>query len=304
MTQPLPGRVHPRDPVLDPLVLEGPATDAALNALSVDVEEHYQVEAFRNSLSRGHWDELESRVEANTRRILRLLERREAKATFFVLGSIAKRCPGLIRECAGAGHEIASHGWDHRPITEMTKDEFRADVHRTKVLLERIARVEVIGYRAPTYSVVRDTLWALPVLLEEGYRYDSSIFPIVHDRYGIPGAPRFPWSVAKRNGTALLEFPISTVRVGGFNLPFVGGGYLRHAPQSFMRWAMQRVVRDEKKPVIVYIHPWEVDPDQPRIAAPLLTRWRHYRNLEKMELRLDRLLSEFRFSTVREVLGL
>jgi polysaccharide deacetylase family protein (PEP-CTERM system associated) len=162
----------------------------------------------------------------------------------------------------------------------------------------------VVGYRAPTYSIVRNTLWALDVLVEEGYLYDSSIFPIHHDRYGIPTAPRFPWPAARRNGSLLLEFPISTVRVGRLNLPFVGGGYLRQLPERFVHWGMRRVVGKEKRPVMVYVHPWEFDPEQPRFEVPTLTRWRHYRNLEKMENRLDRLFGEFRFGSAREVLGL
>jgi polysaccharide deacetylase family protein (PEP-CTERM system associated) len=275
------------------------------NAFSVDVEEHYQVEAFRGFIARNQWVRFESRVVVNTRRLLGLLQKRSVTATFFILGCVAERYPRLVRECIEAGHEIASHGWDHRPVTELTRDEFRSDVRRTKDLLEDLGGVEVLGYRAPTYSIVESTMWALEVLLEEGYRYDSSIFPIIHDRYGVPGAPRFPGTVATQSGSSLLEFPISTVRFGGINVPFIGGGYLRHLPQHFVHWGMRRVIERERQPVIVYVHPWELDPEQPRLGeVPAITRWRHYRNLERTEDRLESLFAEFSFGTVREVLGL
>ena len=287
------------------LTADGQRLRSTRNAFSVDVEEHYQVEAFRGIIARNQWGRFESRVQLNTRRLLDLLQRRSVTATFFVLGCVAERYPRLVRECVEAGHEIASHGWDHRPVTELTREQFRSDVRRTKDLLEQLGGVEVLGYRAPTYSIVKSTMWALDVLLEEGYRYDSSIFPIVHDRYGVPGAARFPGAVAVQNGSSLLEFPISTVRVGGINLPFVGGGYLRHLPERFVNWGMRRVIEREQQPVIVYVHPWELDPEQPRLGdVPAITRWRHYRNLERTEDRLESLLGEFSFGPVREVLGL
>jgi polysaccharide deacetylase family protein (PEP-CTERM system associated) len=210
----------------------------------------------------------------------------------------------VVRAIGAAGHEIASHGWDHCRITKQTPDQFREDVRRTKGLLEEIAGVEVIGYRAPNYSIVEQTLWALDIVLEEGHRYDSSIFPIRHDRYGIPGARRFPWIIRSADGAELVEFPISTVRVAGMILPFVGGGYLRHFPLWFARWGMRRLNQREGQPAMVYIHPWEVDPGQPRQPVDRLTALRHYRNLERTEDRLERLLREFRFASVREVLGL
>jgi polysaccharide deacetylase family protein (PEP-CTERM system associated) len=293
------------NPTTASLTAAGQRLRRSRNAFSVDVEEHYQVEAFRGIIARNQWARFESRVELNTRRLLGLLQRRSVTATFFILGCVAERCPRLVRECVEAGHEIASHGWDHRPVTELTPEEFRSDVRRTKDLLEQLGGVEVLGYRAPTYSIVKSTMWALDVLLEEGYRYDSSIFPIVHDRYGIPEAARFPGAVAAQNSSSLLEFPISTVRVGGVNLPFIGGGYLRHLPERFVLWGMRRVIEQEQQPVIVYVHPWEVDPEQPRLGeVPAITRWRHYRNLERTEDRLENLLKEFSFGTVREVLDL
>lgn len=275
-----------------------------LNAFSVDVEDYFQVGAFEKSIPRDTWDRLEPRVERNTRRLLDLCARHEVQGTFFVLGWVAERCPQLVRDIRAAGHELATHGQDHRRVTTLTPREFREDVRRSKRTIEDIAGVEVIGYRAPSYSIVRETLWAMDVLIEEGFRYDSSVFPIHHDHYGIPDFPRFPRPVRGSNGTALHEVPISTVRVAGFNLPFVGGGYLRHFPLSFIRWGMRRLNGVERRPAILYIHPWEIDPEQPRQDVRLLTRIRHYRNLGRTEERLARLFSEYSFTSIREVLGL
>ena len=275
-----------------------------LNAFSVDVEDYFQVGAFEKAVPRDTWDKLEPRVERNTRRLLDLCARHEVQGTFFVLGWVAERCPQLVRDIRAAGHELATHGQDHRRVTTLTPREFREDVRRSKQTIEDIAGVEVIGYRAPSYSIVRETLWAMDVLIEEGFRYDSSVFPIHHDHYGIPDFPRFPRPVRGSNGTALHEVPISTVRVAGFNLPFVGGGYLRHFPLSFIRWGMRRLNGVERRPAILYIHPWEIDPEQPRQDVRLLTRIRHYRNLGRTEERLARLFSEYSFTSIREVLGL
>jgi len=275
-----------------------------LNAMSVDVEDYFHVSAFESVISRLAWDELEPRVQTNTRRLSRLFESRKVKATFFVLGWVAKRWPDLIREIRDAGHEVASHGYDHKRATTLTPEEFRQDVRSSKAILEDITGEPVIGYRAPSYSIVRENLWALDVLSEEGFTYDSSIFPIRHDRYGIPDSPRFPWHRRGAAGLSLHEFPISTVRILGMNLPFVGGGYLRQLPFPYIRWGMRRVNQMEKSPVVVYIHPWEIDPDQPRQAVRRSTALRHYRNLHKTERRLVWLLDNFRFSTLRDVLGL
>jgi polysaccharide deacetylase family protein (PEP-CTERM system associated) len=275
-----------------------------LNAFSVDVEDYFQVGAFEDAVPRDSWDKLEHRVEPNTRRLLELCDRHQVKGTFFCLGWVAERWPQLVRDIRDAGHELGTHGQDHRRVTTLTPDEFREDVRRSKGTIEDIAGVEVIGYRAPNYSIVRKTLWAVDVLAEEGFLYDSSIFPIRHDRYGIPGFPRFPWLVRGENGAALHEVPISTVRLGGMNLPFVGGGYLRHFPLSFIRWGMERLNNFERRPAILYIHPWEIDPDQPRQPVRWLTRVRHYRNLHRTEERLERLFSEYSFTSIREVLGL
>ena len=275
-----------------------------MNAFSVDVEDYFQVAAFEGTVPRATWDRLEPRVERNTRRLLELCDRHQVKGTFFVLGWVAERWPQLVRDIRDAGHELGTHGQDHRRVTTLTPHEFRADVRRSKQTIEDAAGVEVIGYRAPSYSIVRETLWAVDVLAEEGFRYDSSIFPIRHDRYGIPDFPRFPRPLRGHDGTALHEVPISTVRLGGMNLPFVGGGYLRHFPFSFIRWGMERLNGFEKWPAILYIHPWEIDPEQPRQPVRWLTRLRHYRNLHRTEERLTRLFSDYSFTTIREVLGL
>ena len=276
-----------------------------LNAFSVDVEDYFQVASFENAIPRASWDGLEPRVERNTRRLLDLCDRHQVKGTFFVLGWVAERWPQLVRDIRDAGHELGTHGQDHRRVTTLTPREFRADIRRSKQTIEDAAGVEVIGYRAPSYSIVRETLWAVDVLAEEGFRYDSSIFPIRHDRYGIPDFSRFPRLLGGHDGAAALhEVPISTLRLAGMNLPFVGGGYLRHFPFSFIRWGMERLNGFERRPAILYIHPWEIDPDQPRQPVRWLTRLRHYRNLHRTEERLVRLFSDYSFTTIREVLGL
>lgn len=277
---------------------------AVVNAFSVDVEDFFQVGAFEGVIDRRDWDRFAPRVESNTRRLLELCARHRVRGTMFVLGWVAERWPGLVRDMRSAGHEVAVHGYDHRRITSQAPDEFRADVRTAKRIVEDVLGEEVIGYRAPNYSLVEETMWAADVLLEEGYRYDSSIFPIRHNRYGIPGAPRFPWVLRQSADARLVEFPISTVRLAGCNLPFVGGAYLRHLPLPFVVWGMRRLNRREGRPAVVYIHPWELDPEQPRQPVGWLTRLRHYRNLERTEDRLRVLFEGFRFTTMREVLGL
>ncbi|HEX6903284.1 MAG TPA: XrtA system polysaccharide deacetylase [Thermoanaerobaculia bacterium] len=275
-----------------------------LNAFSVDVEDYFQVGLFERSIPRERWGSFEPRVERNTRRLLDLCAEHGVTGTFFCLGWVAERWPGLIRDIRDAGHELGTHGQDHRRVTTLSPEEFRQDLRRSKRVIEDVAGVEVIGYRAPNYSIVRETMWAVDVLLEEGFRYDSSIFPIHHDRYGIPDFPRFPRPVKGENGAALQEFPISTIRFAGMNFPFVGGGYLRHFPLNFIRWGMRRLNQHERRPAIVYIHPWELDPDQPVQPVGALTRIRHYRGLEHTEERLARLFSEYAFTSCREILGL
>jgi polysaccharide deacetylase family protein (PEP-CTERM system associated) len=272
-----------------------------VNAFSVDTEEHFQVGAFEGIVPRSDWHRFESRVERNTQRLLDLMDVYAVKGTFFTLGWVGKRQPRLVREIHRRGHEVASHGGDHRRVALLTWSEFRADVRASKQILEDATGEPVVGYRAPNFSVRGDNLWVLDVLAATGYRYDSSIFPRFRR---LPGTPRFPWLVSRSGQEPFWEFPMSTLRAAGINLPFLGGNYLRQLPLAVTRWGLRRLNRVEKRPAIVYIHPWEVDPEQPRIAAPALTRMRHYRNLDKVEARLAALFTEFRFTTVRAVLGL
>jgi len=266
-----------------------------INAMTIDVEDYFQVSAFDGAVSREAWDSHPLRVVANTRRLLGLFDEFGVKATFFVLGWVAERCPGLVAEIAAAGHELASHGHGHRLVYELTPDAFREDVRRAKRTIEDQSGQVVRGYRAPSYSITRQSLWALDVLLDEGYTYDTSIFPIRHDRYGIPDAPRHAHAL-RRSAGLLLEAPPSTVRVGSVNLPVAGGGYFRLLPYRWTQWGIRRINRHEGQPAVFYLHPWEIDPDQPRIRASALSRFRHYRNLGQTEPRLRRLLSEFRFA--------
>ena len=271
------------------------------NALTVDVEEYFQVEALAHAVDRDEWDRLESRVEWQTGRLLDLFAREGVRATFFTLGWVARRHPALVRRIVSAGHELACHGDGHRMITQMTPEAFRDDVRTAKRALEDLGGVRVEGYRAPTFSVVRDTLWALEVLREEGFRYDASVFPIRHDRYGIPDAPRAPHAITEGPGAGLVEFPSSTVRVMGRNLPAGGGGYLRLLPMAYTRAALRAVMRDA--PAMVYLHPWEIDAMQPRFGLGRLATLRSYRNVDETEQRLASLLREFDFAPARDVLA-
>jgi polysaccharide deacetylase family protein (PEP-CTERM system associated) len=286
-----------------PEVADDRRVATAVSAFTVDVEDYFHVEAFRHLVTPEAWGSMEQRVEPPTRRILNLLEEHGTRATFFLLGWVAEQRPSLVHDIVAGGHEVAIHGYDHRPITVMTPDELREDLRRAKGIVEDLTGHAVLGYRAPTYSVVRDTIWALDVIAEEGLRYDSSIFPIAHDRYGIPTAARYPW-VETRGARRLSEFPISTVRLLGRNLPFVGGGYLRLLPMGYVRWGMRRVTSDERRPAMLYVHPWELDADQPTMPVGRVARLRHYHGIDRVEGRLRTLLTEFPFDTVRSVLGL
>jgi polysaccharide deacetylase family protein (PEP-CTERM system associated) len=275
--------------------------DPVVNAMSIDVEDYFQVSAFDRVVQRSLWDRMESRVVANTDRLLAMFDEFSVKSTFFVLGWVAERHPDLVRRIAASGHEVASHGYGHRLIYEQTPADFREDVRRAKRLLEDIAGAGVDGYRAPSYSVTAQSLWALDVLIEEGHTYDSSIFPIRHDRYGMPDAPRHPHVISRAAGQ-LAEAPPSTVRWASMNLPVAGGGYFRLLPYWWTKWGIARINRTENLPAIFYLHPWEVDPDQPRLPATGLSRFRHYRHLGKTEARLRRLMTDFRFAPVRTIL--
>jgi polysaccharide deacetylase family protein (PEP-CTERM system associated) len=273
-----------------------------VNAMTVDVEDYFQVSAFEGQISRLHWDSFESRVCRNTERLLEMFDEANVTATFFVLGWVAERFPALVQRIAAEGHEIASHGYEHRLVYELTPAEFAADLRRAKMVLEDAAGRPVVGYRAPSYSITERSLWAFDVLIAEGYAYDASVFPIHHDRYGIPQSPRHPYRV-HREGGALWELPGSTVRLGGQNFPIGGGGYFRLLPYGWTRRGIAAVNEREGKPVMFYLHPWEIDPGQPRLGGSFVSRLRHYRNLDKTESRLRKLLSEFEFGTAMAMLS-
>ena len=269
------------------------------NALTVDVEEYFQVAAFETTVSREQWQHSQSRVAFSTNRVLDLFASRGAKATFFVLGWVAERHPGLVKRILAEGHELASHGYDHTRIHQFTPEQFRDDVVRTKAILEQIGGVPVRGYRAPSYSINAKNLWALEVLQETGHVYSSSIYPIRHDLYGMPEAPRFPFRL--RAGS-ILEIPVTTVAIRGHNFPCGGGGYFRLLPYPLFRWALRRVNELDCQSGLFYFHPWEVDPQQPRIGrAPLKSRFRHYLNLNTMHARLARLLGDFEWDRMDRV---
>ena len=273
-----------------------------LNALSIDLEDYYHAESLKPSIQPEHWDGYRRRVRENTERILALLKNYSVQATFFVLGWVAEREPDLIQEIHSQGHEIACHGYSHKMITKQLPEEFRADLRKARGLIEPLIGQKLLGYRAPTFSIVKSTLWALDVLIEEGFVYDSSIFPIHHDRYGIPGAERLPHQI-KRDAGSIYEFPMSTLRIIGLNLPAGGGGYLRILPYAYTQWAVGRLNR-QQQPAMVYLHPWEIDLHQPRQALPLITSFRHYYNLKHMEVKFKHLLRDFEFAPVAKVMGL
>jgi len=270
------------------------------NALTVDVEDYFHVSALATSIDRDSWSTRESRVVGNTHRLLDLFGQFGVLGTFFVLGWVAERHPRLVKEIAARGHEVACHGYSHRLVYEQSPEEFRTETARSKSLLEDITGGAVLGYRAASYSIVRKSLWALDTLVELGFAYDSSIFPVRHDRYGIPDAERAPHRMSTPGGRSIVEWPLSTARVAGQRLPVSGGGYFRLLPYWLTRWGLASINRRELRPFVFYLHPWEIDPDQPRIPATWLSRFRHYTNLEKCEERLRRLLGEFRFGTARD----
>lgn len=269
------------------------------NAFSVDVEDYFHVEAFAGTLDPGQWERMPYRAEHNTRAMLELLARHSVRATFFVLGWIARRSPALVREIQGAGHEVACHGMTHRVVYGQSRETFRRETQEAKQQLEDATGTAVRGYRAATYSVTKDSLWALEELEALGFEYDSSIFPIRHDLYGIPDAPRFRF---RPEGSRLLEIPITTVEWMGRRLPCGGGGYFRLLPYALFRAGLRRVNRRDREPGVFYCHPWEIDPEQPRIAgAPWKSRLRHYTNLRHMRRKLERLLTDFRWGRMDEV---
>jgi polysaccharide deacetylase family protein (PEP-CTERM system associated) len=268
--------------------------------MSIDVEDYFHVSAFASHVAREDWDRMPCRVERNVDAILAMLDQHKTHATLFMLGWVAERYPGLVRRIVEQGHELASHGYFHKRATEQSRNEFLQDVTRSKGLLEDIAGVSVHGYRAPSFSIGHSNPWAIECLSEVGYRYSSSVYPIRHDHYGMPDAPRFAF--LPDGGRGLLELPVTTVRLFNHNLPAGGGGYFRLLPYSVSRWCLTRVNTVDRQPCIFYFHPWEIDPDQPRFRrASATSRFRHYVNLDRTEARLRRLLADFAWDPIDRV---
>lgn len=271
------------------------------NAMTVDVEDYFQVSAFAPHIARGAWDTTPCRIERNVDRVLELLAQRGAKATFFTLGWLAQRYPQMVRAISAQGHEVASHGQAHLRASDQSPADFDNDIRVAKRLLEDTCGVAVRGYRAPSFSIGHGNSWAFARIAAAGYRYSSSVYPVRHDHYGMPDAPRFSFKA----GDGLLEIPVSTARVFGCNLPAAGGGYFRLAPYCLSRWAIDRVNRVDRQPAIFYFHPWEIDPQQPRVdGIGLKTRFRHYINLSRTEGKLAQLLNDFRWDRMDRVFDL
>ena len=270
------------------------------NAISVDVEDWFQVGAFERVIAREDWNGLAHRVERNTDAVLALFAESGVKATFFTLGWVAERHPALMRRIVDGGHEIASHGWDHLRVFTLTPDQFRDDIGRARKTIEDASGHKVTGYRAPSFSIDQRTPWAHEILAEQGYAYSSSVAPVVHDHYGWPEAPRFAFRPVA--GSALIELPVTTAKLGKRTVAAGGGGFFRLLPYRFSSWAVRQVNRDEARPAIIYFHPWEIDPDQPRVAnAPLKSKLRHYSRLSAMAGKLKRLMGDFEWGRVDEV---
>lgn len=268
------------------------------HAMTIDVEDYFQVSAFENLVSPDQWDGMAPRVEANTDRLLQLFDDHNTTATFFMLGWVAERFPQLVQRIVEQGHELASHGIMHQRASSQSRDEFKADAGGAKRLLEDLSGKQVLGYRAPSFSFTKENLWVYDVLAEEGYVYSSSVYPVVHDHYGIPDAPRFRYETP----SGVDEIPLSTLPLMGRNVPISGGGYFRLYPYMFTRWAVSRFMKREEQPYIFYLHPWEVDPNQPRMeGASAKSRFRHYLNLDKVEQRLGRLLTDFEWGALAKL---
>lgn len=278
--------------------LRGP--DTIWNALTVDVEDYFMVSAFAAGIKFEDWPRYECRVERNTHRILELFAKYGVKGTFFVLGWVAENYPALVKDIQAAGHEIASHGYNHRLIYDLTQDEFRADIRRAKRAVEDITGVAVNGYRATSYSIIKQTFWALDILVEEGFRYDSSIYPIHHDRYGVPGAQRFVHTI-KTGAGDIMEIPPTTFKFLGQNIPAAGGGYFRLYPVQLTKAIIRRINEIEKEAAVIYIHPWEIDMDQPKLQGSLLTKFRHYVNIKTTEQKLGECMKDLKFKPISEI---
>lgn len=267
---------------------------AMYNALTIDLEDYFHVGAYAGHIRLDEWDSYPSRVAQNTDRLLDLFEQHNCRATFFVLGWVAERKPEIVARVAAAGHEIGCHSHLHRRVFNLTPQEFREDTRRAKATIEDAAGRKILGYRAPNFSITRKSLWALDILAEEGFQYDSSIFPVEHPSYGIPDAPRTPYWVTTKNGR-ILEFPMPTLVIGSMRSPIGGGAYLRLLPYRYTRWSIRHLNGQENIPVCVYIHPWEIDPEQPHMGGSLSARTRHYLGLRSTESKLKKLLSDLEF---------
>ena len=272
------------------------------NAMTIDVEDYFLVSAFAAHVRPSEWEGYECRVEANTEKFLDIFDAGGIKATFFVLGWVAERYPALIKSIASRGHEVACHGYSHRLVYDQSPAEFRAETELAKRVLEDLVQTPMQGYRAASYSITAKSMWALDTLVELGFSYDSSIFPVRHDRYGMPGSSREPYHLRTPAGNSILEFPLTTVELGRYRLPVSGGGYFRLFPYFLTKMALASVNQRERRPFIFYLHPWEIDPAQPRIDASWFSRFRHYNNLDRCEPRLRQLMADFDFGTVSEVL--
>lgn len=271
------------------------------NALTVDVEDYFQVAALAEAVDRKDWPTMEYRVEANTDQLLQLFEQRNVRATFFTLGWVAERSPDLVRRIRKAGHEIASHGYSHQLVYNQSPEVFREETRKSKAILEDITGEPITGYRAASYSITAQSRWALDILCEEGFTWDSSIFPVHHDRYGMPGTPHQPYLLEAPGGGTLREFPLSTCPLGNYRMPIAGGGYFRLYPYALSRWGLGKINR-AGQPFIFYLHPWEIDTGQPRLKVKAFSRFRHYNNLDKCMNRLERLLNDFEFGSVSDVM--
>jgi polysaccharide deacetylase family protein (PEP-CTERM system associated) len=275
-----------------------------LNALTFDIEDYFQVEAFKNYVKFDQWPTFQSRVVQNTRKITDILDERNVKATFFILGWVAERFPDMVKYLADNGHEIASHGYAHDMVYTQSPENFAKDLAKSVEILEQISGTTVIGYRAPTYSIVEESFWAFDELIRQNFQYDSSTFPIIHDRYGVPDGERFPYLIKRDGVGTLYEFPMSTLRLWKWNFPMAGGGYLRLLPYWILRQSVAKINR-QQQPAIIYLHPWELDPEQPRISnIPARTRFRHYVNLHTTANKLRKLIHDFEFGPICEVLKL
>jgi polysaccharide deacetylase family protein (PEP-CTERM system associated) len=272
------------------------------NAITIDLEDYYQVSAFANDVGVDQWDSFASRIEMNAARLLSILDELGVKATFFTLGWVARKYPKLVREIADRRHEIACHSNVHRSVNAMTSDEFRDDTLQSKRLLEDVAGERVYGYRAPSFSITRNSLWAFEILAELGFSYDSSIFPIKHPNYGWPRAPRFPFTIKTASGS-IMEFPMPTLEMAGLRAPLGGGAYLRLLPYWYTRWGLRHINNSEDRPACIYVHPWELDSEQPRMTGSISAQLRHYFGLRRAELKFRRLLRDFEFQPLVALIG-